>query len=172
MTRSLALVPPGLRLPIVAAVSALLVLSGCAAGQSAQTSQPYNPSDGRNVNIPADAGFDDPYLAVRNALVVSDGGAASLTVTLVNNSDEADVLTEATIGDQPATFVGGAVEIGPRQRVAIGGGTERIALVREGGVQPGDWTELTLNFTRAGSTTIDVLVIASDDEYAALGESA
>ncbi len=172
MTRSLTFLTPRLRLPTAAAAAALLVLTGCASGQSAQTSQPYNPSDGRNVNIPEDAGFDDPYMAVRNALVVSDGGAASITVTLVNNGDETDVLTEARIGEQTAAFVGGPVEIAAGQKVAIGGGSERIALVQEGGVEPGDWTELTLIFTNAGSTTLDVLVISSDDEYAALGEDA
>jgi hypothetical protein len=172
MTRSLTLVAPRLRLSAAAAAAALLVLTGCATGKSAETSQPYNPSDGRNVNIPEDAGFDDPYMAVRNALVVSDGGAASITVTLVNNGAETDVLTEARIGEQTAAFVGGPVEIAPDQKVAIGGGSERIALVQEGGVEPGDWTELTLTFTNAGSTTLDVLVISSDDEYAALGEDA
>jgi hypothetical protein len=172
MTRSLTLVTHRLRLPIAAAAAALVVLSGCGAGQSAQTSQPYNPSDGRNINIPEDAGFDDPYMAVRNALVVSDGGAASITVTLVNNGLETDVLNEAKIGDQTAVFVGGPVEIAPDQKVAIGGGSERVALVQDGGVKPGDWTELTLTFANAGSTTLDVLVVASDDEYAALGETA
>ncbi len=172
MTRALTLLAPRLRLPAAAAAAALLALTGCATGQSAETSQPYNPSDGRNVNIPEDAGFDDPYMAVRNALVVSDGGAASITVSLINNGPETDVLTEAKIGDQTAVFVGGPVEIAPNQKVAIGGGSERVALVQEGGVQPGDWTELTLTFTRAGSTTLDVLVVPSDDEYAALGEDA
>ena len=172
MTRSPSLPASALRLPIAIAASALLVLSGCATGQSAQTSQPYNPSDGRNTNIPEDAGFDDPYLAVRNALVVSDGGAASITVTLVNNGADTDVLTEAKIGDQTAVFVGGPVEIAPDAKVAIGGGSERVALVADGGVQPGDWTDLTLTFTRAGTTTLSVLVVASDDEYAALGGDA
>lgn len=172
MTRSLTFVTPRLRLPIAAAAAGLLALSGCAAGQSAQTSQPYNPSEGRNVNIPEDAGFGDPYLSVRNALVVSDGGAASITVTLVNNGAETDVLTEAKIGDQTAAFLGGPVEIAPGERVAIGGGSERIALVQDGGVEPGHWTPLTLTFTNAGSTTLDVLVVTSDDEYAALGGSA
>ena len=172
MTRSLTFVAPRLRLPIAVAASALLVLSGCAAGQSAETSQPYNPSDGRNVNIPEDAGFGDPYMAVRNALVVSDGGVAAITVTLVNNGDETDVLSEAKIGEQTATLVSGPVEIAPAQKVAIGGGSGRLALVQDGGVMPGQWTQLTLTFARAGSTTLDVLVVSSDDEYSALGESA
>jgi hypothetical protein len=171
MMRSLPLVASRLRLP-VAAAAALLVLSGCAAGQDAETSQDYDPTDGRNVNIPADATFDDDYIAVRNALVVSDGGAASITVTLVNNSAEADVLTEARIGDQTAAFVGGPFEIAPDATVAIGGGSERIALVQQGGVQPGDFTELTRVFAQAGTTTIDVMVVSSDDEAARLGEDA
>ncbi len=171
MMRSL-LIAPRLRLPLAAAASTLLVLSGCASGQQAETSQSYNPGDGRNINIPADAAFDDDYIAVRNALVVSDGGPASITVTMVNNTPEAEVLSEARIGDQTAVFVGGPVELGPGQSVRIGGGSERIALVQAGGVEPGNWTELTLTFSRAGSVTIDVMVVASDDEYAYGGESA
>lgn len=171
MMRSLPLVASRLRLP-VAAAAALFVLSGCAAGQNAETSQDYDPADGRNVNVPADATFDDDYIAVRGALVVSDGGAASITVSLVNNGSEADVLTEARIGDQTATFVGGPVEIAPGAKVAIGGGSERIALVEAGGVAPGDFTELTLVFAQAGTTTIDVIVVSSEDEYARLGEDA
>ena len=160
MMRSLPLVAARLRLP-VAAAAALIVLSGCAAGQDAETSQDYDPADGRNVNVPADATFDDDYVAVRNALVVSDGGAASITVTLVNNGSDADVLTEAKIGEQTASFVGGPVEIAPgegRDRRRVGA----IALVQEGDVAPGDFAELTLVFTRAGTTTIDVVV---RDEY-------
>jgi hypothetical protein len=171
MMRSL-LVAPRLRLPLAAAAGALLFLSSCSAGQNAETSQDYNPSDGRNINIPADAGFDDDYLAVRNALIVSDGGPASITVTLINNGTEADLLTEAKIGDQTAVFVGGPVELAPGEPVSIGGGSERIALVEAGGVEPGDWTELTLSFSRAGSTTIEVLVINSSDEYAFPAEEA
>ena len=171
MMRSL-LVAPRLRLPLAAAACTLLVLSGCAAGQDAETSQPYNPSDGRNVNIPQDAGFDDDYLAVRNALVVSDGGPASITVTLVNNGAEADLLTEAKIGDQTAVFVGGPVELAPGQTASIGSGSDRLALVEAGGVEPGNWTELTLSFSRAGTITIDVPVVTSADEYAFPAEEA
>lgn len=165
-------VAPRLRLPLAAAASALLILSGCAAGQTAQTSQDYDPADGRNVNIPEEATFGDEYIAVRNALVVSDGGPASITVTLVNNTPQADVLTEAKIGEQTAVFVGGPVEVATGQKVSIGGGAERIALVEAGGVEPGDWTELTLSFSQAGTTTIDVLVINSEDEYAFPAEEA
>lgn len=172
MTRSLPFVAHRLRLPIALTAAALLVLSGCAAGQNAETSKPYNPSTGRNANIPADASFDDDYIAVRNALIVSDGGAASITVTLVNNGSTADVLTEAKIGDQTAAFVGGPIELAPGATVAIGGGSEHVALVDSPDVQPGHWSDLTLTFTAAGTHTFSVLVITSDNPSATLNEDA
>ena len=158
---------------LVAAVFVVaLALTGCQAGSNAQTSQPYNGADGRNVNVPEDATFTDDYIAIRNALVVSNGEAASVTVTLVNHSDEAEVLTEARVNGEVASFVGGPFEIPPNGSIAIGGGSEAVALISEAGVEPGQWTELQLTFTNAGTATIQVLVISSDDEYAALGETA
>ena len=159
-------------LMLIAACAATLALAGCQAGSAAQTSQSYNPTDGRNVNIPADNEFDEPYIAVRNALVVSDGNAASITVTLVNHTDTADVLTEAKVNDAVATFAGGPFEIAPGDKLAIGGGGTAVALADEAGVAPGEWTELSLTFDGAGVTTIDVLAISPDDEYAVLGENA
>jgi hypothetical protein len=149
---------------------AALALAGCGAGSSAQTSQPYNPGDGRNVNIPADASFQEPYLAVRNALVVSNGGAASVTVTVVNHSDDTDVLSEIKVNDKVASFVGGPFEIPPNEKISVGGGSDATALVSDAGVEPGQWTELTLTFTNAGSTVIDVVVVDSADEYTLTGE--
>jgi hypothetical protein len=149
---------------------AAITLTGCSAGSSAQTSQPYNPGDGRNVNIPADATFEDDYLAVRNALVVSNGGAASVTVTVVNHGSESDVLSEIKVNDQVASFVGGPFEIPPTEKISVGGGSEATALVPDAGVKPGQWTKLSLTFTNAGTTVIDVLVVNSDDEYTVIGE--
>ena len=160
------------RILAVGLVAAALALTGCQAGSSAQTSQTYNGGDGRNVNIPADAAFKDDYLAVRNALVVSDGGAASVTVTIVNHGDTADVLTEARVGDTVAAFVGGPFEIPPRETLSVGGGSEQVALADNAGVEPGQWADLTLTFTQAGSTTIQVLVQSPDSEYTVLGENA
>jgi hypothetical protein len=170
MTRSIT--SSRLRLPLALAFAATVALTGCQAGQDAQTSQDYNPGDGRNVNVPEDAAFDEDYIAVRNALVVSDGGAASLTVTLVNNGSDTDLLSEALLNGQPFELLGGPFELPPSERVAVGGGSERGALLPEGDVQPGDWAELTLSFAQAGTVTLDVVVISSDDEYALLGEDA
>lgn len=172
MTRSLLPVVARPQTVIAAVFMAALALTGCQAGSTAQTSQPYNGADGRNVNVPEDATFTDDYIAVRGALVVSSGDAASVTVRLVNHSDEAEVLTEIRVNDQVASFVGGPFEIPPNGSIAIGGGAEAVALVTDAGVEPGQWTELQLTFTNAGTTAIQVLVISPDDEYAVLGETA
>jgi len=171
MTRSLTTVAARPRL-LIAVVAAALSIAGCQAGSAAQTSQTYNPTDGRNVNVPEDATFTDDYIGVRNALVVGGESAASITVTLANHGTEGDVLTEARVNDQVASFVGGPFEIAPDEKIAIGGGSELVALVNDSGVEPGQWTELSLTFTQAGSVTIDVLVVSPDDEYAVLGENA
>ena len=168
MTRTLTRSRPRLIAALLA--SAALVLTGCQAGSTAETSQPYNPSDGRNVNIPEDAGFDDDYIAIRNAIVVSDGGAASLTASIINHGAAADVLTEARINGEVAVFAGGPFEVAPGAKLAIGGGGDAVALVNEGGVSPGQWTEISFTFAQAGTTTMDVLVISPDDEFAVLGE--
>jgi hypothetical protein len=172
MIRSLIPAAARPRTLLAVAFAAALALTGCQAGQSAETSQDYDPADGRNINIPEDAAFDEDYLAVRNALVVSNGAAASVTVTVVNHSDTADVLTEVRVNDQVASFVGGPFEIPPNDSISVGGGSEAVALVSEAGVAPGDWTELQLTFTNAGTATIQTLVISPDDEYAKLGEIA
>lgn len=154
---------------LLAALGAV-TLTGCGAGSTAETSQPYNPGDGRNVNIPEDAAFTEDYLAVRNALVVSDGGAASVTLSVVNHGSESDVLNQVKVNDQVAVFAGGPFEVPPGEKISVGGGSEAVALVSDAGVGPGQWTELSLTFTNAGETVIDVLVVSSTDEYTVLGE--
>ena len=172
MIRSLTATAARPRILAAGLFAVALALTGCQAGSSAQTSQPYNPGDGRNVNIPEDATFQDDYLAVRNALVVSDGGAAAATVSVVNHGSEPDVLNSISINGNVATFAGGPFEVTPGNKISVGGGSEAIALVNEAGVAPGQWTDMTLTFDTAGTTTLQVLVVAVDDEYTVIGESA
>lgn len=154
-----------LRRPLAAAFVGLLLLTGCQAGQTAQTSQDYDGADGRNVNVPEDAAFDEDYMAVRNALVVSFGEDASLTLTLVNNAAEGDVLQQAVVGETPVEIDGGPIAVAPNQRVRMGIGSEIATSVPGANLAPGDWTTLTLSFASAGSTTLDVLVVPPGDEY-------
>ncbi|HEX5017825.1 MAG TPA: hypothetical protein VFX15_09600 [Actinomycetes bacterium] len=172
MIRSLVAASTRPRLLVVGLFACAVALTGCQAGSSSSTSQPYNPGDGRNVNVPEDATFQDDYLAIRNALVVSNAGAASATVTVVNHGSEPDVLQSISINGNVATFAGGPFDVAPGGKIAVGGGSEAVALVREAGVSPGQWTDLSLTFASAGTTTIQVPVVSVDDEYTVVGENA
>jgi len=150
---------------LAVAMVATAGLVGCQAGQSAQTSQEYDPVDGRNVNQPTDAAFDEPYVAIRNAVVVAIESDATLVVTLVNQSDETEVLESATIDALPVTLSGGPIEIAPQQSVSVGYGDFETATVTDFKSVPGDWVDLTMRFTSAGDAELQVLVVPYGDEY-------
>jgi hypothetical protein len=145
---------------VAACVLSVLSLSACQAGQSAQTSQDYTAVDGRGVNLPEDASFDDPYLAVRNAFVEDYGTSKSAVVTVVNNTDESDVLLSVAIGGQPATLSGGPLEFGAGESVTVGSGGETTAVADGVDAAPGAWTTMTVTFQNAGAAEIPVLVTA------------
>jgi hypothetical protein len=139
-------------------------LSACAAGQTAQTSQPYNPADGRNVNVPEDAAFDDNYVGIRNAVVVAAGETGSLLVTMVNNSDEDATLEGVRIDDQAMT-VSQPVTIAPGQAAKAGFDSDLQISVNPLSPEPGDWVPVEFSFIEMGTTTFDVLVVPYGDEY-------
>lgn len=155
----------GNRTVVAAALLSVLGLAGCSAGQSAPTSQDYDPVDGRNINVPADATFDEEYMAVRNAVVVARDDQASLVVTMVNQALEADVLESASLEGEPLTLSGGPIEFRPGQSVSLGFDDNATATQQPFGISPGDWVDLTLNFTRAGTAELQVLVVPYGDEY-------
>ncbi len=143
---------------LAAAVLAVISLSACQAGRSAQTSQNYVPVDGRSVNLPEDASFDDPYLALRNAFVENLGSTQSAVVTVVNNTDESDVLLSVTIAGQEAELSSGPLEFGAGQSITLGTGGDASAVTQGGETAPGDWTSMTVTFQNAGIADIPVLV--------------
>jgi len=143
-----------------------LILTGCQAGQNAPTSQPYNPVDGRNVNVPDDATLSEPYIGVRDALVIlGDDGVAALGVTVVNNSDEADVLESVVIGGTEATLSGGPIEFAAHTSVSLGFGENASAAVAGFEGEVGQWTDLMLRFTKSGTAELSVLALAPSDGY-------
>jgi hypothetical protein len=149
---------------VVVTLLAATSLAACQAGREAQTSQDYDPADGRNVNIPEGA-TDRPYIAVRNAVVVAAEDEASLVVTLVNQSDEAEVLESATLDEAEVTLSGGPVELEPNQSVSIGYEDFETATVSGFEAAPGDWVDLTLRFATVGDAELQVLVVPYGDEY-------
>ena len=150
-----------LAVTLVAAAS----LAACQAGQSAATSQDYNPVDGRNINVPEDADYDEPYVAVRDAVVVAVDTDATLVVTIVNQSPKAEVLESATLDGLPVTLSGGPSDLAPQQSVSIGYDDFDTATVAAVASAPGNWVELTMRFTSAGDANLQVLVVPYGDEY-------
>ena len=145
----------------VLALAALLTVSlaACQAGSGASTSQAYDPVDGRNVNVPADATGTDPYLAVRGAQVVDLGDAHSLVVTLVNHTDADDALTGVSIAGQPVDLSTGTVDLPVGEAVAVGPGGAATAIATGIDVDPGDWVDVQLRFGSSGVAELSVLAV-------------
>jgi copper(I)-binding protein len=162
MIRARGRVLRSLALPVCIGVVALATVTGCQAGNTAPTSQPYNPTDGRNFNVPSGAAFTDDYIAVRNAYVTPIDTNAALTVTLVNNGTETDMLSSATIGDANVN-TSGAVALPPNQSVSIGPGTDIGGVAVKAKVNAGDWVTVTLTFANAGPIEFQALAVAPKD---------
>jgi hypothetical protein len=160
------------RLAIVGSLLALTALTGCQAGQKAATAQPYNPVDGRNVNVPDGAVYPSPYMAVRDAIVVSDGDNAALVFTLVNNSHEDDALESATLQGKNVILPGGPIGVPIGQAVNVGSDGGAVAGVLGLKVPPGHWADLSLSFAKAGQADFQVLVVPPDDKYVPDAEAA
>lgn len=154
------------RLVGVIILTTSLLLVGCQAGQTAATSQGYNPVDGRNVNVPEGASFDDSYIAVRNALIVVNEDAAAVVATLVNNSEDADVLESVTIDGLEAMLSGGPIDFAAHQSISLGFAENASATASGFEGEVGQWTDLTLRFTKAGNAEISVLAAAPGASYA------
>lgn len=160
------------RAALALALIALFALTGCQAGQKAATAQPYDPVDGRNVNVPDGAEWPDPYLGVRDALVVSDGDNGALVMTLVNNSHSDDALESATLDGNNVLMPGGPVAVRVGDAVNIGSDAGAVAGVMGLGVAPGHWADLSLTFANAGQSDFQVLVVPNGDEYVPDAEAA
>lgn len=151
----------------VAAAAAALSLVGCQAGTNAQTSQDYSPVDGRNINVPADAGPRDPFVAIRGAIIVAnDSGQAALLATVRNKTDETETLVSVAVDDAPGAIDGGSIVIEPGRSVAIGEPGGAQVSWSDLGVAAGTWVTLTMQFGTAGTVTRDVLVVANTGIYA------
>jgi len=152
--------------PAGRAAAALLLslgLLGAAAGcgTEAQLLQPYNPADGTNLDVGANAA-----LKVRNLLVVSDAkGKGYLSATLVSNA--AERLTGATVAPHtlegttaaaaPATLPA-PVELPPGSLVVL---TDKQPLITVTApeIQAGSSATVTLQFAQAGAVTLSCPVV-------------
>jgi hypothetical protein len=150
-----------------AAATAALLLTGCQAGTNAQTSQPFNPVTGRNVNVPASPGYYDPYLAVRGVtLVENSSGEVVLVAKVINKTEQSEDLVSVTAGDSAATLVDAPVSIPAGGTASFGVENGEAAYWASLSTTPGHWTDVTMSFSRSGEVTVRVLVELNRNDYA------
>ncbi len=141
----------------------LPAVTGCEAGIQAETQEPYTPGQG----VWGDTGS----LELRGVVAVAPReGAATLVGTIFNQGDADDRLVNVT-------FRGGQTTLGsPRVSLPAGGvrvlgvdtsqGKATSASLEGASLKPGLVVPLTFAFERAGSVTLDVLVVEHEGPFA------
>ncbi|MEV7398601.1 hypothetical protein [Aeromicrobium sp. NPDC092404] len=147
------------------ATTALLTLGACGTSFDAQTNQVYQAAVGADHRGDIDA--------LSTLLVANEDGSASLSTSLINNTDEGHELTsvEATTMDGKPLEVrsGEPLEV-PRDVVTpVGAATSPDGFWITEGAAAGDYVRLTLTFTDSAPITIEAPVVTRTAEYAGVG---
>jgi hypothetical protein len=143
------------------AIPVLALAAGCAAGNNAQTLQPYSPADG----IVANSG----NVRVLNALVVADpgGNTGVVSMTIVNRGTRLDGLTNLTSSSGAVDFTG-TRNLPPRVAVRFGATTEPAATISGLTAKPGQTITLSLTFQRSRPLRIATVVLPATGAYSSL----
>jgi len=146
---------------VLLALSALVLVTGCAAGLQAQTIKPYSPTDG----VMGNSGT----IRVLNALVVADGtsGTGVVSLTIVNRGNEDDSLTGLTSPDGTVDLTGTG-DLPAGQAVRFGAATEPSATISDLQSKPGENITLVLTFARTRPIRLDTIVAPATGAYADL----
>lgn len=146
-------------IPVLAAISAVALLTGCGAGFNAQSVQTYAPADG--------ALADNGSIRVLNALVVAAEGATTgvISTTLVNHGDRTDRLTDITSSSGTVDLTGPG-ELRPGAAVRFSAGTTPSATIADLTRSPGQSVTIKLTFARSEPLTVRTVVVAASGDYA------
>jgi hypothetical protein len=142
-------------------------LAGCATGVDAQTTAYYN----------APVGIDDRAGDMKglNMLVVADEvGAGALVAALLNTADEEDELVAVTATDPDTgeeltvTGLDSPVPLPPDELVQLIDDTAVSGPIGISGeaLEPGQVVQVDLQFARAGAISVEVPVLAHENDYA------
>lgn len=142
-------------------VALLALVTGCGAGQNAQTVKPFAPADG----VLANSG----NIRVLNALVVAADGARTgvVSMTLVNRGDTDDTLTGFTSPDG-AVDLTGSRDLTAGHAVRFGATTEPAATIGDLAKVPGEEITLRLTFRHTEPITLRTVVVPAAGYYADL----
>ncbi|WP_344801948.1 hypothetical protein [Microlunatus ginsengisoli] len=143
---------PGLALTFVLG----LVLSAC--GFNAQTNLPYTPADGVNLDVGS--------VHVRNLMILSrTDGEGFLSASMSSPDQDALVGASGTV-IKPDGSNGGELTFTFPKPVALANGTAVVltdspafVTVKGEGLTPGNTVDLTLEFSSAGQSTLQVPVV-------------
>ena len=150
-----------------AGLAALLVLTGCGSGQRAQTYQERTVAEATNSAIGAIAVRNVAVSAPTTGTTYAPGSSAPVTLTLVNQGAEDDVLLQATTpaassvevtGPTPQLLVPRLSAADPTYSLMLTGLTRELATSQ--------YIELALAFERNGSKTLLVPVQVTPEQVA------
>lgn len=144
----------------VLALTALALLSGCAAGPTAESLKQYSPTDGAQVT--------SDTVKVRGLLLVATSEeSADLIATIVNSGSESDALASIVVNGQPVTITAESLDLETDKPLIFGGesatATGSVAL---NGVKAGQLVAVELRFVRAGLIETTALVREASLEFA------
>lgn len=148
--------------PCAAITAAVLTLSGCAAGQIAQTASQVAAIDGANGTV--------GRIGVRNALLATPDGAAyakganvPLQVWVSNDGLQAETLTGITTPAATSVAISGSPTIPGQTLKDFTGTTVKITLTDlTSAITYGQSVPITFSFAAAGKLTVNVPVEIPD----------
>jgi copper(I)-binding protein len=125
---------------VLGAVVASLALSGCAAGQVAQTAYQANSATGATANVGAIA-IRDAQIAfggsAKGAAVYPAGGSAPLEMHVINTGQQGDRLVSASSPVASAVQIVGESDLPGGTEMVVGGGTGTGGQTLGGPSEPG-----------------------------------
>lgn len=141
------------KLNLIAALAALLVITGCATGFDAATQQQDPTGNGRYITT--------GDLQVQNLVIVQDQDRAALLMKIFNDSDQADKLISLAVANRSVLS---EVEI-PANNVVAFGSSNQPAHQFVNSSKPGMYVPVRLEFERAGIFETTVLVVPPIEQY-------
>jgi hypothetical protein len=140
--------------PVAAAAALVLALSGCGAGQEAETNLPYDPA-GSITQV--------GEVHVMNVVIVAsdDGASAEVVAGLVTNGDP-DALVGVTVSDADPVTLDAPIAVPRYTNVSLGPEGNRVFVHGLGG-KLGHVVRVTFAFRDAGEGSVDALVSTEED---------
>ena len=134
-------------------------LTGCGSGRTAETRMIKQVTDGVE--------GQSNEVRLRNVLIVKDEMAQGILIgTLVNWSDEADVLTGIRINDQAVTLSAGSFNLAKNKPVIFAGPSANAdAFIPQITNAIGERVDITFSFAKASPVKLNALIVQNDGIY-------